>query len=80
MPKKTENNSINSSPYNRNINSESDMIFLYRSSNTSFSQIEFLKLINTIQQHGGKVKKDGNVFLHFNIFDKILNEFKNKSQ
>ena len=53
------------------------MVFLFRTISTGLTQTEFIKLINAIHQHGGKVKKDGNVFLNLKSLDKILNDFKN---
>jgi hypothetical protein len=77
MSKRIKSNSLQPVPYNRNINTEDDMVFLFRTISTGLTQTEFIKLINAIHQHGGKVKKDGNVFLNLKSLDKILNDFKN---
>ena len=77
MSKRIKSNSLHSVPYNRNINTEDDMVFLFRTISTGLTQTEFIKLINAIFQHGGKVKKGCNVFLNLKSLDKILNDFKN---
>ena len=60
----------------KKVDSEEEIVKLYKSTKSSVTETEFIKLVNYIHQLGGKVKKNGNVYITVSRMEKIINEFK----